>query len=1313
MSEGKKQDKLPAASRSQRKGGEPLLASGMNRPSWMDPIFRFCLHNKLIVTLLLLIMTIWGLQVVPFDWNLSDLPRDPVPVDAIPDLGENQQIVFTRWPGRSPRDMERQVTYPLTSALMGVSGLKTVRSFSSFGSSTIYLIFRDNIDFYWARSRVLEKLNSLPPDTVPKHVKPLLGPDATALGQIFSYTLEGRDRRGQPTGGWSLPELRKLQDWNVRYILRSAKGVAEVASVGGFVPEYQISIDPDKLRLHGVTLQDLYKAVRLSNREVGARAIEINRVEYVVLVRGYLKAVADIENTVIRVQKGRTLTVKDVATVALGPAPRRGVLDKDGAQVVGGVVVARYGANPLQVIQNVKAKIAELSKTLPRKKLKDGRWSQVTVVPFYDRTKLIKETLHTLEEAIILEVLVTILVVIAMLMHLRSSLLIAGLLPVAVLFCFLAMKLFGVGANIVALSGIAIAIGTMVDMGIVLSENIIQHLDRLEPEEKTIQAVMRATSEVGPAILTAVSTTVIGFLPVFALQAAEGRLFRPLAFTKTFALLAALFVALFVLPPLAHMLFLMRTRGGKKVSIFRDAWLHFSNILLVSGGMWIALFLWWWMGMLILLIPLYRWSLRYLPHLWSKMSWWVQRFGSGIGIAIAGSYLVLRWMPLGHDYSYLSNFIFVALLVGGVLFSFEFFRRIYVPLLRWFLVHKKTFLLLPFLFVLLGATIWLGFDTVFGWAPRAMISWSQPPPSSKKVTKGKRERVRSSSTSAWLLRSSLWKGMSGIFPGLRKEFMPELDEGSFLLMPTTMPHASMGQAIDTLQKLDRAIRSIPEISVVVGKIGRMNSALDSTPISMVETVIHYKSKFRVTAEGRRIRQWRKHIRSPKDIWREIVHSTRLLGTTKAPHLQPIGARLVMLQSGMRSSMGVKVKGPDLKAMEKFSIALERVLKQVPQIERATVVADRVNGKPYLEFSIHRKVMTRYGLKLSQVQDVIQAAIGGRKVTTTFVGDERYGVVVRYQRELHHDLQDLQKIMISTPQGVRLPIMQIASLRYVRGPQVIKTEDLSLVAHVIFDRKKQFSQVETVEAAKRLLHAKIKSGELRVPAGMSFYFAGAYESQVRSEKRLLLVLPLALFLIFLILYLQFRSVAITGFIFSGILVAWAGGFLLIWLYQTSWFLNFSVFGIHMREIFSIHGFHMSVAVWVGFVALFGIATDDGVVMATFLKQSFAQAELEDIRAVREATIAAGERRILPCLMTTATTLLALLPVLTSTGRGSGIMIPMAIPSFGGMLVELLTLFVVPVLYCWREEFVLRRRIKEQAKRKRWWQFWKRVIKSKSS
>jgi Cu(I)/Ag(I) efflux system membrane protein CusA/SilA len=1281
-----------------------IIGSSTSQLSFLDKIIRFFLKNKIVVFLVILLIIGWGVMVAPFDWVIGFLPRDPVPVDAIPDIGENQQIVFTQWMGRSPQDMEDQVTYPLTVSLLGIPGIKTIRSNSMFGFSSIYIIFKEEVEFYWSRSRVLEKLNSLSPGTLPDGVQPTLGPDATALGQIFWYTLEGRDQNGNPTGGWDLNELRSIQDWTVRYALMSADGVSEVASVGGFVKEYQIDVDPDAMRAWDVKLDEVFQAVKMSNKDVGARTIEINRTEYIIRGIGFVKSLSDIENAVIKVNDSVPVYVKNVARVSLGPALRRGALDKEGAETVGGVAVVRYGENPLAAIKNVKEKIAEIAPGLPKKTLPDGTVSQVTIVPFYDRTSLIHETLGTLNTALIEEILVTIIVILFMLMNLRSSILVAGLLPLAVLMSFIAMKLFKIDANIVALSGIAIAIGTMVDMGIVLCENILRRLDESKSGDNPLEVIFRASSEVGSAVLTAVATTVISFLPIFTMEAAEGKLFKPLAFTKTFALISSVIVALTIIPPLAHILFSGKIKGKRLQTLF--------YMSLLIAGIAVTFTIKWYLGIIISLIGLYHLTKDIIPDNIKKT---VPYFTSGIAILFFTIFLSDHWLPMGPEQGIIRNFLFVMIMIGGFLLLVHLFIRIYQPLLVWCLSHKTIFLSIPLAVLLFGGMTWLGFDSFFGWLPDGFRS------------------------------NPLISNVAHKFPGLGKEFMPPLDEGSYLYMPTTMPHASIGEALDVLQKQDISFSNIPEIVSVVGKLGRAETPLDPAPVSMIETVINYKSKYIVDENGHRLtfkfdgdvadlfrdpegsplpapdgrlyyvrgfyprdesghlisdpkgrpfRLWRpaldsdlnpgraawKGIQKPDDIWDAVVKAGEIPGTTSAPKLQPIAARIVMLQSGMRAPMGIKVKGPNLETIEEVGLQLERLLKEVPAIEPSAVIADRIVGKPYLEIDIDREAIARYGIMLEKVQDVIEIAVGGRQITTTVEGRERYPVRVRYMRELRDSIEELGHILVPTTGGAQIPFSQLAEIRYVRGPQVIKSEDTFLVGYVLFDKKEGWAEVDVVEQAKTYLDEKIKRGEFELPAGVSYSFAGSYENQVRSEKKLIIVLPLALFIIFLILYFQFRSVLTTALVFSGILVAWAGGFILIWLYAQPWFMDFNIFGNNMRDFFQVHPINLSVAVWVGFLALFGIASDNGVIMATYLNQTFDRTNPQSIGGVREATVEAGTRRVRPCLMTTATTILALVPVLASTGRGSDIMVPMAIPSFGGMLVVIVSIFIVPVLYC---------------------------------
>ena len=1293
----------------------------------MNRLLRFCLENKLIVGLFVLFTIAWGLLVAPFDWKFTNIQRDPVPVDAIPDIGENQQIVFTKWDGRSPQDVEDQITYPLTVALLGIPGVKTIRSSSLFGFSSIFVIFKEGVEFYWSRTRILEKLNSLAAGTLPEGVQPALGPDATALGQVFWYTLEGRDSNGKATGGWDLDELRTIQDWYVRYALASVEGVSEVASAGGFVREYQIDVDPDAMRASRVTLEQVFRAVKSSNIDVGARTIELNSVEYVIRGIGFLRSVKDLERTVVTVNNNVPIYLENVAKVGIGPALRRGALDKGGAEAVGGVVVVRYGANPLAVIERLKKKIEEIAPGLAKKTLPGGSVSQVTIVPFYDRSGLIHETLGTLNTALTEEILVTVIVVLIMVLHLRSSLLISSMLPLAVLACFIAMKQFGVDANVVALSGIAIAIGTIVDMGVVLTENVLKHLDDADPGESRLEVVLRGASEVGSAVLTAVLTTVVSFLPVFTMEAAEGKLFKPLAFTKTFALIASVVIALTVLPALIHLTIARKHTSPRQTR----SWIGWP---FVAAGIVLIFFAPWWAASLVVAIGAFHIVKPGLPEGVTK---WSTIALNLVAALVVAAFLAQHWLPLGPEKG-LRNVVFVVALIGGLLLVFRLFQLAYEPILRFCLRYKALFLTVPLLLVTWGAVIWLGFDrmapAVF-WVLTCVASMLFLPTVVRGVSAWRRPR-RGGATALGVLLVLPWLaavygawhvlplgskdfGKSAFhvaarhsFPGLGKEFMPSLDEGSFLLMPVTQAHASIGEAMDVLSKQDLMIGGIPEVESAVGKIGRVDSPLDPAPISMIETVINYKPEYRIDASGKRIRyrydtqndafvrdeagelipdedgrpfrQWRSHIKSPRDIWDEIAKAATIPGTTSASELQPIAARIVMLATGMRSPLGIKVKGSDLATIERVGLDIERLLKQVPSVRANTVFADRVVGKPYIEIEIDREKAARYGIPIRRVQDVIEVAIGGKRLTTTVEGRERYPVRVRYQRELRDQVESIGRILVPGASGTQIPLEQLTTILYRPGPQVIKSEDTFLVSYVIFDKKPEYAEVDVVEACQQFLADKIRAGDLEIPAGVSYRFAGSYENQLRSEARLRIVLPLALFIIFMILYAQFRSVSTSLLVFSGVFVAWAGGFQMLWLYEQSWFLDFSIFGVEMRELFQVRGFSLSVAVWVGFLALFGIATDDGVVMSTYLRQVFGRNRPASVQAIREATVEAGNKRVRPCLMTTATTTLALIPVLTSTGKGSDIMVPMAIPSFGGMTIALITMFVVPTLYCGIEE-----------------------------
>lgn len=1266
-------------------------------------LVKYFLENRLITFIFLISFIVLGIVFMPFNWNSGFLPRDPVAVDAIPDIGENQQIVATEWMGRSPKDIQDQITYPLTTALLGIPGVQTVRSTSMFGMSFIYIIFKDNIDFYWSRSRILEKLSSLPAGILPAGVQPTLGPDATALGQIYWYTLEGRDpKTGKPNGGWDPQELRTIQDFYVKYGLSTAEGVSEVASVGGFIKEYQIDLNPEALKAFSVSVMDVMNAVRKSNLDIGAETMELNNVEYIIRGLGYVKNLEDLELSVVAVRNNVPVRIKDVAHVVFGPATRRGGLDKAGSEAVGAVVVARYGSNPMEVINNVKSKIKEIEAGMPQKTLPDGSISKVTIVPFYDRTGLIKETIGTLESALSHEILISIIVIIILVMNLRASLIVAGLLPIGVLMTFILMRAFGIEANIVALSGIAIAIGVMVDIGIVDVENILRHLEMPENKgirgRKLMDVIYLATTEVRAAVVTSIATTIVSFLPVFAMQAAEGKLFHPLAFTKTFALVAAFLLGIIVLPTLTHIFFSINIDTKKIRRIF--------NGVLIAAGI-IFIMLWQtWPALALIAVGInnlldYRWpdSRKEFPNY----------INIAITVLVAAYYLSVEWLPLGAHNSLLVNFLFVSGIIAIILAALMSMVHYYEKIMRWALEHKLKFLIIPLVTLIFGLLAWQGFDKSFGFVASGFekVGWKN------------------------FRQTAVWQGPAKTFPGTGKEFMPSLNEGSFLLMPTSMPHSSIEKNLQYIETLDKRLAAIPEVQVAVGKWGRVNSALDPAPVQMFENTISYLSeyildengqrmKFKVDRDGSYIlqsgkkynfekegfraipsdslipdnkgeyfRQWRPGINKPLDIWNEIVKVTNIPGLTSAPKLQPIEARLVMLSTGMRAPMGLKVYGPDLDAIEKGGMQLEQALKEVPSIKASAVFYDRAVGAPYLEIKLNREAMARYGMTVSEVQEVLQVAVGGMALSSSVEGRERFPLRVRYARELRDNPEDLQRILIPAMNGVQVPLSEIADIEYTRGAQMIRSENTFLNGYVIFDKIEGKAEVDVVQEAEKILKDKLSSGAIKLPVGVSYKFAGNYENQLRATKRLAIVIPISLLLILLLLYFQFRTVTASFIHFSGVFVAFAGGFIMLWLYGQGWFMNFSVAGINLRDMFQMHTINLSVAVWVGFIALFGIATNDGVIMGTYIHQVFEDRHPSTVHDVREAVVTAGMKRVRPAMMTTAVAVIALLPVLSSNGKGSDIMIPMAIPMFGGMVIQVMTVYVVPLFQAmWRERAVTR-------------------------
>jgi len=1274
-------------------------------------LIKVCLNNRICSLIICFIVLVLGVYFAPFDWNIG-FSRDPIHVDAIPDIGENQQIVFTEWSGRSPKDIENQITYPLSTSLMGLPGIKTIRGSSMFGFSSIYVIFKDNVDFYWARTRILEKLNSLPSGLLPPGVKPALGPDATALGQVFWYTLEGRDKHGKPTRGWSLVELRSIQDWYIKYALLSAEGVSEIAPIGGYIKEYQIDIDPDAMRAFHVNIKEIQDAVEKANIDIGIKTIEMNGIEYIIRGLGYIKSIEDIENSVIKDNDNIPVFIKNVAKVSLGPALRRGVLDKEGIEAVGGVVTIRYGGNPLEVINNVKNKIKEISPVLPTKTLPDGTESKVSIISFYDRTNLIYETLGTLNSAVLEEILVVVIVLLFTIRQLSMAGIISCLLPAAVLFAFVLMKIFGIEANIMSLSGIAIAIGAVDDFGIILCDNIIKRFKEAPLEKTRLEIIYFASFEVAGPLLTTMVTTVIGFLPVFMLQHSEGKLFRPLAFTKTFTLFGAYILAMFIIPILMYVFW--------ESKFWNKTYLKLTFIVSIITGCIAVQF---YFGAILIIIAFcFYYLMRYLlSERWNSKI--IQYIYYLIPILFAGILAKHAW-PAGPSKGIFINVLVVLIPIAGLLIFYALFQHFYRQILSVCLKYRKTFLTVSSLVIVWGLFSWIGIRPLFSWLPSAIT------------------------------HSTFYSKAMAVFPGIGSEFMPALDEGTFLLMPLAMPHTSIREIKDIIHKQDVAISSIPEVISAAGKAGRAETALDPASLSMIETIITYHPEFLADKNGRYLkfkytpdkkdyfrnekggeilapdgkpylvsgrfdrdgnnklipddkgnvfRLWRLSldpslnpgrnywagINSTNDIWNEISKAAKIPGVTSPPKLHPIETRIVMLQSGMRAAMGVKVKGPTLESLREASTLIEKVLKQVPDIKPETVFATRIIASPYLEINIDRKAIARYGLKLEDVLDIISAASGGEQITTTVEGRERYPVRIRYQRELRDSPESLEKILITTPNGVNIPLGQLAEIRYQIGPEVVNSEDGFLITYVFFDKKDDISETETVNQATAFIKQNMEHGGLKLPLGVSYKFAGNYENYLKANQTLIIVIPIVLLIIFVTLYLQFKSVIISLQVFSGIVFAWAGGFIMLWFYSYDWFLNFHVFGTSVKEIFNIHPVNLSVAVWVGFLALFGIACDDNVIMASYIKDVFQRNSPQKSEDVKDNILSGGKRRVKACLMTTATTILALIPVLTSTGRGSDIMIPMAIPLIGGLTFVIIGMLITPVLYSITEEVRFKR------------------------
>jgi Cu(I)/Ag(I) efflux system membrane protein CusA/SilA len=985
-------------------------------------------------------------------------------VDAIPDIGENQQIVFTDWPGVSPKDIEEQVTYPLSNLMQGIPGVKEVRGMSAFGFSVIYVIFKEEIDFYWSRTRILEKLAQAK-GVLPDGIIPTIGVDSTGLGQVFWYTVENTPDNKKPK---SLADLRSIQDWYIKFHLQSVDGVSEVSSIGGFVKEYQIDVDPFKLFARNVHFSALIKAIKNSNIDVGSEVIEKGEREIIVRGLGFFRSFEDIENVVIGVKNNIPIHVSDVAKVHLGSGFRRGILARGEHEVTGGIVTARFGENSKEVIERVKKKISNISEGLP-----EG----VEIKPFYDRTEVINQAIDTVYDSIIAEIIISIFVIMFFLRHFRSSILISLTLPFGVGISFIFMKIFDIDSNIMSLAGIIVAIGTMVDMGIIMMENIYSHLSE-NPKDR-LKAIIASTREITPAILTAVATTIVTFLPVFFLQNAEGKLFTPLAYTKTFALLGSVVVAIFLIPAL--------------------------SVFFLKGK----------------LVPLEK----------NKVS--------------------------------------------------KKIMDIYVPILSRILDHPKNFFIIAIATLLLGA-----------------VSYKQ----------------------------------------LGSEFMPQLNEGEILYMPTTVPGVSITKAKELLIQSNKLIESHPLVESAIGKLGRANTSLDPAPISMIETIVKLKAE----AKNNDIYK----------IMQDLDSLVQIPGFINSWGF-PIQTRIAMVSTGIKTQIGVKIFGDDLKKLEHIA---SQVGKEVEKIKGAYgVYAEQITGKPYVEFDIDRIKASRYGINTGTINKVLQTAVGGMAIGQFYDGRERYSIRVRYKKELRDNIEDLKKVLVPSPLGMHIPISQLADIKIVNGAAAINSEDGLLRSMVLLNVKDR-DLVGFVEEAQEAVKKNIK-----LPKGYSISWAGEYESQVRSSRYLAVLVPISILINLLIIFFNFRSWRNSLIILSAIPVSMAGGMLLLWIFD----------------------FNLSVAVWVGFIALFGIAVDNGVVMMTYIEAEIKKINPQNINQLKKVVIDAGSRRIRPLLMTTCTTIFALLPVIWSTSIGSEVIKPMALPVIGGMVFMLIGLFVVPSLFMFYE------------------------------
>ena len=1035
----------------------------------LKKIIALSLKNRFLVILGTLFVIVWG--------TYSMLK---IPLDAIPDLSDVQVIIFTKYPGQAPQIVEDQITYPLTTAMLSVPFAKVVRGYSFFGLSFVYIIFDDGTDMYWARSRVLEQLNFIT-GRLPDGVNPSLGPDATGVGWVYEYALVDK------SGKHDLADLRSLQDWYLRYELQTVPGVSEVASIGGYVKQYQVEVDPNKLIAYNIPLHKIIMAIKRSNNDVGGKLLEMSETEFMVRGLGYIKNLEDVRQIPVGVDaKGTPITIRDIANVQFGPELRRGLVDLNGeGEVAAGIIIMRYGGNALEVIKGVKQKLEELKAGLP-----EG----VEIVTVYDRSALILRAVDNLKEKLIEETLVVAIICVIFLLHLRSALVAILTVPVGILMAFIIMENQGLSANIMSLGGIAIAIGAMIDGAIVMVENAHKHLERDRGKKDHWQIIYEAAAEVGPPIFFSLLIITVSFLPVFTLEAQEGRLFSPLAFTKTYSMAAAAILSITLVPVM-------------------------------------------------------------------------------MGYFVRGRILPERKNPV--------NWILI---------------NIYKPII-WLVLRMKTVIILMALLVIAVTVIPLN--------------------------------------------------------RLGSEFMPPLDEGDILYMPTTLPGISITKAKELLQQTDKIIRQFPEVHHVFGKIGRAETATDPAPLSMIETTIMLKPED----------QWRPGMTTKKLI-DEMNAAIQFPGVTNA-WTMPIKTRIDMLSTGIKTPVGIKIAGDDLNTLQRLGEEIESIISKIPGT--LSVFSERVVGGNYLDFEIDREEAARYGLTVGDIQDVIQTAIGGMNITTTIEGRERYPVNLRYSRDFRDDINKLQRVLIPTPLGQQIPMAQVAKIKFKKGPAGIKSENARLNAWIYIDLK-DIDIGTYVENAKKVLQK-----EFSLPPGYSLVWSGQYEYMVRAKQKLKIVVPFTLLIIFLLLYLNFKNITESLIVMFSLPLALVGGIWYIYYLQ----------------------YELSVAVVVGFIALAGVASEIGVLVLIYIdhaiEKQMKNGGIKNLHDLRQVVIRGTSERVRPIMMTVFAIIGGLLPIMWGSGTGSEVMKRIAAPMVGGMVsATILTLIVIPAIYA----FVLEHRLKSE-------------------